>query len=215
MITLTLRELEESLGGSAEVFRDAYLIPTLEGLRAGEKLQVDLSGALCLTIPWLKEVFGGLVRMGYTHEELRGRILITSSYKPDVVRSWREIESACEPARVPPTPEDLRPSKTPVRKRHDEMMLHLIGLTFRKGVIIVLYSNGKLQELNPHSPERNVVWNLSRRDVRGYTLDASRNGRGRWMVWKLDPRRDPHVKLITVADDKEGGIEALMSLDET
>jgi len=66
-------------------FREDFLLPAL---RAGHDVVVDLDGARGLGPSFLEEVFGGLVRAGFTRDEIARRVQLKSdndpSYKDEV-----------------------------------------------------------------------------------------------------------------------------------
>lgn len=74
---------------SGEKFRDEVLIPELE---KNEKVTVQLDGALGFGSSFLEEAFGGLVRRGYTYDDLKQRLAIESSIKTYKSRIWQYIE---------------------------------------------------------------------------------------------------------------------------
>jgi hypothetical protein len=75
---------------SGERFRDEVLVPAL---RLGEKIEVDLDGALGFGSSFLEEAFGGLVReAGYKPAELLRRIIIKSAVPTYKNRIYRYIE---------------------------------------------------------------------------------------------------------------------------
>lgn len=57
--------------GSGEEFRDRFLVPLLSH---GESAVIDLEGTSGYPPSFLEEAFGGLVRAGFSAEELRSRI---------------------------------------------------------------------------------------------------------------------------------------------
>ncbi len=61
---------------SGEKFRDGVLIPRLKD---NEHLEIDLDGTAGYGSSFLEEVFGGLIRKGYTKQELLKKIKIHSS----------------------------------------------------------------------------------------------------------------------------------------
>ena len=63
---------------SGEVFREDYLIPALNDTTFS-KVVVDLAGAEGYGSSFLEEVFGGLIRKGFSKETLSQRLEITSS----------------------------------------------------------------------------------------------------------------------------------------
>ena len=79
-------------------FRDEQLIPAL---RAGGRVIVDLTGARGLAPSFLEEAFGGLIRAGFSQEDLDARLVVKSSVDPSLVREVRGyIEEAARRARA-------------------------------------------------------------------------------------------------------------------
>lgn len=62
---------------SGEQFRDDMLIPALE--RATGVVVVDLDGTIGYGSSFLEEAFGGLMRKGYSSEQLRTKLQIRSA----------------------------------------------------------------------------------------------------------------------------------------
>jgi hypothetical protein len=62
-------------------FRDEQLAPAL---RAGESLEIDLSGARGLAPSFLEEAFGGLIRLGFDLDDLLQRIRVFSRVDPSL-----------------------------------------------------------------------------------------------------------------------------------
>lgn len=63
---------------SGEEFREQWLEPKLDlAINEEKELIVDLDGTLGYGTSWLEEVFGGLVRKGYTKEQVSSIKLIT------------------------------------------------------------------------------------------------------------------------------------------
>ena len=52
---------------SGELFREQHLIPALE---SNEKVVIEFDGAAGYPVSFLEEAFGGLVRLGYTSQEI-------------------------------------------------------------------------------------------------------------------------------------------------
>lgn len=76
---------------SGQEFRDNLLFPLLE---AGEQVCVSLDGTRGYGSSFLEEAFGGLVRRGLTHEQLR-RLLSFESERPGLIKEiWNYIEEA-------------------------------------------------------------------------------------------------------------------------
>ena len=61
---------------SGEQFRDELLIPALE---SGSQVVVDLNGVMGYGSSFLEEAFGGLVRKGFTADDLLKRLMIETS----------------------------------------------------------------------------------------------------------------------------------------
>lgn len=76
---------------SGEEFRDTFLIPNLKG---GKKVTVQLDGVLGYGSSFLEEAFGGLVRSGFSAEDLKERLSIQCSYPIYLERVWRYISDA-------------------------------------------------------------------------------------------------------------------------
>lgn len=74
---------------TGEKFRDDLLRPLLE---RGERFILDIDGVEGLPSSFLEEIFGGLVRAGYTVEQLQGTIDIKAT-EPDLAiypdLAWR------------------------------------------------------------------------------------------------------------------------------
>lgn len=73
---------------SAERFRDDILIPAL---RKYDKIIVDLRGAFYGS-SFLEETFGGLIRHGFKHGDLKEKLTIEHSLQVYVYASWKYIE---------------------------------------------------------------------------------------------------------------------------
>lgn len=76
---------------SGQKFRDELLIPALN---TGNKIEIDLDGALGFGSSFLEEAFGGLVRAGFKAKDLRSKITIHSSLSTYHDRVWRYIDEA-------------------------------------------------------------------------------------------------------------------------
>ncbi len=76
---------------SGEAFRDTILIPSLQ---KNAKITVDLNGALGFGSSFLEEAFGGLVRKGFSAEELNNRLVIKSGLSTYSNRIWKYISDA-------------------------------------------------------------------------------------------------------------------------
>ncbi len=61
---------------SGEEFRDRLLVPALN---SGQKVRVVLDDVAGLPASFLEEAFGGLVRMGYSEDEILDRIQFVSN----------------------------------------------------------------------------------------------------------------------------------------
>lgn len=78
---------------SGEKFRDEILIPEL---KKNEKVTVQLDGALGFGSSFLEEAFGGLIRKGYTYNNLKQKLAIESSIETYKSRIWQYIEEEAE-----------------------------------------------------------------------------------------------------------------------
>lgn len=76
---------------SAEAFRDERLIPALE---THEYVEVDLAGPIVISSTWLEECFGGLVRAGYSADELEARLTVVGAVRSDRLLAKQFIEEA-------------------------------------------------------------------------------------------------------------------------
>jgi hypothetical protein len=93
------RDYSETPGGryvqdgpfSGERFRDELLAPAL---RDHSRVEVDLDGALSLGSSFLEEAFGGLVRTGFSADELHSRLTIRASLSLYRERIWSYIDDA-------------------------------------------------------------------------------------------------------------------------
>ncbi|WP_430434285.1 STAS-like domain-containing protein [Methyloversatilis sp.] len=74
---------------SGERFREEVLAPAL---RKAEEVVIDLDGTLGYGSSFLEEAFGGLVRQGFTPEQLHQRMQIKSSTPTYLRRVWQYIE---------------------------------------------------------------------------------------------------------------------------
>lgn len=80
---------------SGEVFRDDFLKPKLGNLSENEKLIIDFSEVSMSASSFLEEAFGGLVRDGFSSEELEQKIEIVANNKPIIPEKvWEYIKSA-------------------------------------------------------------------------------------------------------------------------
>ncbi|MDX2102361.1 MAG: STAS-like domain-containing protein [Alphaproteobacteria bacterium] len=71
---------------SGEKFREEFLVPAL---RANEVVFVDLSGTKGFGSSFLEEAFGGLLRIGFTKEEVVKKLRLIS----DKETRLKEVES--------------------------------------------------------------------------------------------------------------------------
>jgi len=76
---------------SGQLFRENMLIPALQGTH---KVIVDLRGVLGFGSSFLEEAFGGLVREGFSLEDLRQRLEIKSDIQTYSNRIWSYIADA-------------------------------------------------------------------------------------------------------------------------
>lgn len=74
---------------SGEKFLEEVLLPALA---TEHKVSVKLDGTLGLGSSFLEEAFGGLIRKGYTLQDLRDRLEITGKKKTYISRTWQYIE---------------------------------------------------------------------------------------------------------------------------
>ncbi|PWF25569.1 hypothetical protein DD235_02345 [Corticimicrobacter populi] len=81
---------------SGQRFREELLYPPLA---AGQKVIVNLDGAVGYGSSFLEEAFGGLIRSGLTLDELESRLTIESKLATYKNRVWRYIRSAAALAR--------------------------------------------------------------------------------------------------------------------
>lgn len=66
---------------SAEHFRDDLLIPAL---RTNPVVVVDLSGSNLYGSSFLEEAFGGLLRHGFTQDQLSGKLQVKHKLLPSI-----------------------------------------------------------------------------------------------------------------------------------
>ena len=66
---------------SAEVFREDILIPALNDY---DRVTVDLGGTNYYGSSFLEETFGGLVRQGFTKDELKQKLRIKHTVLPSI-----------------------------------------------------------------------------------------------------------------------------------
>src|SRR5690242_10408236 len=71
-----------------EKFREELLIPAL---RESDEVVVDFDQTAGFGSSFLEEAFGGLVRKGYSPEQLRRKLVIKSSRSSYAVRTWNYI----------------------------------------------------------------------------------------------------------------------------
>jgi len=77
---------------SGEVFREKKLVPAL---RKYDHVTVDLGGTNVYGSSFLEEVFGGLVRAGFTQAELKQKLTVLHDKLPSVViEAERYIQEA-------------------------------------------------------------------------------------------------------------------------
>ena len=77
---------------SAEVFRDDFLIPQIH---EHEEVTVDLSGTNYYGSSFLEETFGGLVRQGFTEEQLQSKLKVVHERLPSIAQeAWMYIQEA-------------------------------------------------------------------------------------------------------------------------
>ncbi len=77
---------------SAEVFREDFLIPRIAEC---DEVTVDLSGTNFYGSSFLEEVFGGLVRHGYSEDMLRTKLKIVHKRLPSIAQeAWMYIHEA-------------------------------------------------------------------------------------------------------------------------
>ena len=67
---------------SAEVFRDDKLIPAM---KQHDRVVVDLSGFNYYGSSFMEEVFGGLVRAGYTPDQLKDKLEVVHHQLPSYI----------------------------------------------------------------------------------------------------------------------------------
>lgn len=81
-------------GRSGEVFREDHLKPAMD---KHQHVVVDLSGYNYYGSSFLEEVFGGLVRAGFSRDELSGRLEIIHDQLPSIADEAREYINAASP----------------------------------------------------------------------------------------------------------------------
>lgn len=67
---------------SGEAWREDVLAPAL---REFDTVHVDLNGVLGFGAAWLEEAFAGLLRHGFTLDEVRRRLRITSTLRSNLI----------------------------------------------------------------------------------------------------------------------------------
>lgn len=79
--------------GSGQEFREDVL---LDFMRAGAKVVIDLGGTSGYPSSFLEEAFGGLVRAGYTADQVRNVITLSAppSYQHYVDMAWEYVDKA-------------------------------------------------------------------------------------------------------------------------
>lgn len=80
---------------SGAAFRDGILIPAL---KAGEEIAVELDGVRGYGSSFLEEAFGGLVRNGFSPDQIRQLITLQSADRSLVEEIEEYIEHGNEPA---------------------------------------------------------------------------------------------------------------------
>ncbi|MFL9994324.1 STAS-like domain-containing protein [Paraburkholderia sediminicola] len=78
---------------SGELFRNRFLSPAL---RQKEHISIDLDGARGYGSSFLEEAFGGLVREGYSAQEIRDHVDLISSDISLLAEIWEYISDAEE-----------------------------------------------------------------------------------------------------------------------
>lgn len=84
---------------TGELFRTKFLVSHLDA--SDETLEIDLDGAVGYPSSFLEEAFGGLVRMGFTVEQLESRLSIVATEprkKRYIEQIWDYIQEAKSPA---------------------------------------------------------------------------------------------------------------------
>lgn len=79
--------------GSGQQFREEFLVPLFQQDRT---VTLDLDGASGYPPSFLEEAFGGLVREGYSVDEIKRRIHLTAgpAYEPYKQMIWGYVEKA-------------------------------------------------------------------------------------------------------------------------
>ena len=91
------RHREEGGDASAEVFLERHLIPAL---RANEHVVVDLSGYDYYDSDFLEAVFGGLIRAGFSPDELGKKVKAIHNRLPSIELEASEYLSGLTPAEI-------------------------------------------------------------------------------------------------------------------
>lgn len=76
---------------SGELFREQVLLPALQ---SNLPVTVNLDGTLGYGSSFLEEAFGGLIRKGLRHSDLKSQLRILSSRKFYEGRIWKYISDA-------------------------------------------------------------------------------------------------------------------------
>lgn len=76
---------------SGERFRTDFLLPNL---KAGKTLSINFDGTMGYGSSFLEEAFGGLIRQGFTREQLQRQLQLSSSLAAYSDRVWRYIAEA-------------------------------------------------------------------------------------------------------------------------
>ncbi|MBX9348761.1 STAS-like domain-containing protein [Chromobacterium vaccinii] len=76
---------------SGSKFRDSLLIPALQD---NDTVIVDLSDVIGFGSSFLEEAFGGLIRGGFTEDELKKSLKITGGLSVYASRIWQYISDA-------------------------------------------------------------------------------------------------------------------------
>ena len=82
---------------SGELFRKKFL---LDALRQREEIIVDLDGARGYGSSFLEEAFGGLIRDGFTEQEVRAHVKLVSSDMSLISEIWEYVADAEEERKV-------------------------------------------------------------------------------------------------------------------
>jgi STAS-like domain of unknown function (DUF4325) len=77
-------------------FRDAVLVPALE---AFDQVTIDLDGTEGYGSSFLEESFGGLIRKGYSEEQLRHKLRFRTSRLSYETRIWNYVRNAAHGGR--------------------------------------------------------------------------------------------------------------------